>query len=185
MFITVIFSDLSNPEIEKSILVNPECPLGVFLEYIRTNVGLQKYDEFDLCPETGVLKNLNETSMFTNASTLMEDRETFFVVHIQRDADCVSYHLLLPRNHEIYNELSSKIKENACVCDSGLNLSGVTNLSGSKGSRSSTSKRGSKSLSSTGTKKSSSGSVKSGSSNNRRLSSAGSKEKRSGSNVKM
>ncbi|XP_030021113.2 uncharacterized protein LOC115440789 [Manduca sexta] len=123
MFIFVAYKDapeLSNLRrrsseidlsIEKTLLVNPNCPVRIMLEYIRKKCRLGIFTLFDLCDDTGTLKGLFNLPTYAYATDMFEHKKTYYVIVIRTESD--KRQSVLPQlNHEnrIYLELKAKVK---------------------------------------------------------------------------
>ncbi|KOB72461.1 Uncharacterized protein OBRU01_12192 [Operophtera brumata] len=55
---------------EKTLLVNPDCPVRIMLEYIRKKCNLGVFTNFDLCDENGSLMGLFNMDTYAYATDL-------------------------------------------------------------------------------------------------------------------
>nr|CAD7456946.1 unnamed protein product [Timema tahoe] len=108
-------------EKEKEILVNPNCPVRVMVDYIRSVMNESNLNqvtntdfEIDLCDENGSLKNLQEIPPWTNGieANLFTPRLTYIVVVFERDEEggLVKPMPLVARSSRQYNDLIAKIR---------------------------------------------------------------------------
>nr|CAD7447614.1 unnamed protein product [Timema bartmani] len=108
-------------EQEKEILVNPNCPVRVMVDYIRSVMNESNLNqvtntdfEIDLCDENGSLKNLQEIPPWTNGidANLFTPRLTYIVVVFERDEEggLVKPMPLVARSSRQYNDLIAKIR---------------------------------------------------------------------------
>lgn len=74
-------TDLS---VEKSLLVNPNCPVRIMLEYIRKNCRLGTFTQFDLCDDSGILKGLFNMPTYVYATDQFEHKKTYYVIVLKQ-----------------------------------------------------------------------------------------------------
>ncbi|XP_076287981.1 uncharacterized protein CXorf65 homolog isoform X2 [Lasioglossum baleicum] len=75
-------------EIEHVLLVNINCPLKLILNYIRSAVGLNETDEFDLCDEEHChLKNVSFYEPHASGLNIFQIDLTYLIVIFERDAN--------------------------------------------------------------------------------------------------
>ncbi|CAH2102989.1 unnamed protein product [Euphydryas editha] len=101
-------TDLS---IEKTLLVNPNSPVRIMLEYIRKKCRLGTFTQFDLCDENGILKGLFNMPTYVYATDQFEHKKTYYVIVLKQESD--KRLSVLPQiNHEnkIYMDLKTRVK---------------------------------------------------------------------------
>lgn len=74
-------TDLS---VEKSLLVNPNCPVRIMLEYIRKMCRLGTFTQFDLCDDSGILKGLFNMPTYVYATDQFEHKKTYYVIVLKQ-----------------------------------------------------------------------------------------------------
>lgn len=72
--------DTVDTSVEKSLLVNPYCPVRIMLEYIRKKCRLGTFTQFDLCDESGVLKGLFSLNTYAYATEEFEHKKVYYVI---------------------------------------------------------------------------------------------------------
>ncbi|CAG4989062.1 unnamed protein product [Colias eurytheme] len=101
-------TDLS---VEKTLLVNPNCPVRIMLEYIRKKCKFAIFTQFDLCDETGTLKGLFNMPTYAYATDQFEHKKTYYLIVIRMDNDRrISIYPQLNRENKMYEELKNKVK---------------------------------------------------------------------------
>ncbi|XP_072947884.1 uncharacterized protein [Epargyreus clarus] len=105
MFINVTYKDapeLSNfrrsssePDlsVEKMLLVNPNCPVRIMLEYIRKKCKLGIFSQFDLCDEAGGLMGLFNLPTYAYATEQFEHKKTYYIIILKElisSASCLT-----------------------------------------------------------------------------------------------
>ncbi|CAK1544371.1 unnamed protein product [Leptosia nina] len=101
-------TDLSE---EKTLLVNPDCPVRIMLEYIRKKCRLGIFTRFDLCDESGALKGLFNMPTYAYATDQFEHKRTYYLIVLKMEQD--KRMSVLPQlNHDNvrYEELKNKVK---------------------------------------------------------------------------
>ncbi|XP_046974198.1 uncharacterized protein LOC124540543 [Vanessa cardui] len=104
--------------VEKLLLVNPNCPVRIMLEYIRKKCRLGVFTHFDLCDENGILKGLFSMPTYVYATDQFEHKKTYYVIVIKQESD--KRLSVLPQiNHEnkIYLDLKTKLQKYLAVGD--------------------------------------------------------------------
>ncbi|KAG7212977.1 hypothetical protein KM043_002317 [Ampulex compressa] len=77
----------SNP-VDKEMLVNINCPIGLILRYIQDTVGLQDKCDYDLCDEVNYhLKKIALLDPYTRGTEVLEPGLTYIIIIYERDAD--------------------------------------------------------------------------------------------------
>ncbi|CAG4950584.1 unnamed protein product [Parnassius apollo] len=120
-------TDLST---EQTLLVNPDCHVRVMLEYIRKKCRLGIYTHFDLCDETGALKELFSLPAHTNVANLFEHRKTYYIIVLKQETD--KRLIVLPQlNHDnkIYSDLKAKVKRHLLSSESSHLVSSQSKIS--------------------------------------------------------
>lgn len=97
MFIFVMFKDApelsATPRrnssdidlaVEKTLLVNPKCPVRIMLEYIRKKCRLGSFTTFDLCDESGYLKGLFSLPTYAYATDLFCHKKIYYVIVVKQ-----------------------------------------------------------------------------------------------------
>ncbi|XP_059058420.1 uncharacterized protein LOC131851875 [Achroia grisella] len=101
-------ADLS---VEKTLLVNPNCPVRIMLEYIRKKCKLGIYTNFDLCDESGGLMGLFNLPSYAYATDQFAHKKTYYVIVIKQENEKrVSVLPQLNRENRIYLELKARVK---------------------------------------------------------------------------
>ncbi|CAG9796874.1 unnamed protein product [Diatraea saccharalis] len=124
MFITVVYKDApelshirrrsSEPDVslEKTLLVNPICPVRIMLEYIRKKCRLGSFTQFDLCDESGVLLDLFNLPTYAYATAQFEHKKTYYVIVVRTEADKrISVLPQLNHDNKMYEEIKSRVKK--------------------------------------------------------------------------
>ncbi|OWR49024.1 hypothetical protein KGM_202225 [Danaus plexippus plexippus] len=101
-----------DPSIEKVLLVNPNCPVRIMLEYIRKRCRLGKFTEFDLCDETGHLMGLFDMPTYVYTTDKFEHKRTYYIIIMKQEADRrISVLPQLNHENQIYMDLKTKVKK--------------------------------------------------------------------------
>lgn len=69
--------------VDKTLLVNPNCPVRIMLEYIRKKCRLGIFTQFDLCDESGALKGLFNLKTYAYATDQFEHKKTYYLIVIK------------------------------------------------------------------------------------------------------
>ncbi|XP_047036309.1 uncharacterized protein LOC124642021 [Helicoverpa zea] len=111
-------SEAMDSSVEKTLLVNPNCPVRIMLEYIRKKCRLGKFTQFDLCDEGGVLKGLFSLQTYAYATDQFEHKSTYYVIVLKIEPDR-RYSVLPQLNHEnrIYFDLKMRVKKYLMTAD--------------------------------------------------------------------
>ncbi|CAH0405578.1 unnamed protein product [Chilo suppressalis] len=123
MFINVLYKDApelshirrlsSEPDLsqEKILLVNPNCPVRIMLEYIRKKCRLGSFTQFDLCDESGVLLGLFNLPTYSYATAQFEHKKAYYVIVVRTETD-KRLSVLPQLNHEnrLYEDLKNRVK---------------------------------------------------------------------------
>uniref|UniRef100_A0A2A4JY97 Uncharacterized protein n=1 Tax=Heliothis virescens TaxID=7102 RepID=A0A2A4JY97_HELVI len=98
--------------VEKILLVNPNCPVRIMLEYIRKKCRLGIFTQFDLCDESGILKGLFSLQTYAYATDQFEHKNTYYVIVLKIESD-KRYTVLPQLNHEnrLYFDLRLRVKK--------------------------------------------------------------------------
>lgn len=75
-----LLSDDEDQSIENVLLVNPNCYVRVMLEFIRKKCRLTATTTYDLCEESGGLKNLFAYPTFAYATDRFEHKKTYYLI---------------------------------------------------------------------------------------------------------
>ncbi|CAH0592124.1 unnamed protein product [Chrysodeixis includens] len=123
MFIFIAYKDapeLSNRRrsseldisVDKTLLVNPDCPVRIMLEYIRKKCRLGIYTHFDLCDESGMLKGLFQLKTYEYATDQFEHKKTYYLIVIKHEPD-KRFSVLpqLNQEHKMYLELKARVRK--------------------------------------------------------------------------
>ncbi|XP_026746718.1 uncharacterized protein CXorf65-like [Trichoplusia ni] len=97
--------------VDKTLLVNPDCPVRIMLEYIRKKCRLGIYTQFDLCDDTGALKGLFSLKTYAYATDQFEHKKTYYLIVIKHEMD--RHYSILPQlnqEHKMYVELKARVK---------------------------------------------------------------------------
>ncbi|XP_049876583.1 uncharacterized protein LOC126374153 [Pectinophora gossypiella] len=97
---------------EKTLLVNPNCPVRIMLEFIRKKCRLAITTQFDLCDESGVMKNLFSYPTFQYVTQQFEHKKIYYLIVIKVETDkMISVLPQLSRDNKLYVELQTKVKK--------------------------------------------------------------------------
>lgn len=77
-------SDAVDLSVEKTLLVNPKCPVRIILEYIRKRCRLGTFTTFDLCDDTGVLMGLFGLPTYVYATDRFVPKKTYYIVVLKQ-----------------------------------------------------------------------------------------------------
>ncbi|XP_072947893.1 uncharacterized protein [Epargyreus clarus] len=123
MFINVTYKDapeLSNfrrsssePDlsVEKMLLVNPNCPVRIMLEYIRKKCKLGIFSQFDLCDEAGGLMGLFNLPTYAYATEQFEHKKTYYIIILKEESDRrLSVLPQLNHDNDLYLNLKNRVK---------------------------------------------------------------------------
>lgn len=66
--------------VEKTLLVNPVCPVRIILEYIRKQCRLGIFTHFDLADDNGCLMGLFNLPTYAYATDQFEHKRTYFII---------------------------------------------------------------------------------------------------------
>nr|XP_014348632.1 PREDICTED: uncharacterized protein CXorf65 homolog isoform X2 [Latimeria chalumnae] len=80
MFVTIIHTD------NQQFLANANCPIVLFLYYLRTKLDLPPTEVIDVCDDKGSLKLLWLKNSQDNASKLLSARGTYYICQVERSA---------------------------------------------------------------------------------------------------
>ncbi|KAL0901980.1 hypothetical protein ABMA27_007117 [Loxostege sticticalis] len=98
--------------LEKTLLVNPNCPIRIMLEYIRKKCKLGSFTQFDLCDESGGLMGLFNMPTYAYATEQFEHKKTYYIIVLKTESD-KRLSVLPQLNHEnrIYIDLKNRVKK--------------------------------------------------------------------------
>ncbi|XP_061708297.1 uncharacterized protein LOC133518633 isoform X2 [Cydia pomonella] len=115
MFINVVYKDAPelstmsrrpsnepDPSQEKTLLVNPDCPVRIMLEYIRKQCKLGSFTAFDLCDDSGCLLGLFTLETYAYATDRFE--------HKKESDRRLSVLPQLNQENRFYEELKQRVK---------------------------------------------------------------------------
>ncbi|XP_026320118.1 uncharacterized protein LOC113230414 [Hyposmocoma kahamanoa] len=103
-------SDDEDLSIENVLLVNPNCYVRVMLEFIRKRCRLAATTVFDLCEESGNLKNLFSYPTYAYATDKFEHKKTYFLIVLKQESEKnVTVIPQLHRENKLCTELQTKI----------------------------------------------------------------------------
>ncbi|CAH2256781.1 jg10988 [Pararge aegeria aegeria] len=96
--------------VEKTLLVNPQCPVRIMLEYIRKRCRLGTFTTFDLCDETGVLMGLFNMPTYVYATDNFAHKKMYYIIVLKQEA-YKSTSVLPQLNHEnrFYEDLRNRV----------------------------------------------------------------------------
>nr|XP_014348633.1 PREDICTED: uncharacterized protein CXorf65 homolog isoform X3 [Latimeria chalumnae] len=77
MFVTIIHTD------NQQFLANANCPIVLFLYYLRTKLDLPPTEVIDVCDDKGSLKLLWLKNSQDNASKLLSARGTYYICQVE------------------------------------------------------------------------------------------------------
>ncbi|KAI5632864.1 putative interleukin 2 receptor, gamma chain domain-containing protein [Phthorimaea operculella] len=106
------FDDISQ---EKTLLVNPKCPVRVMLEFIRKQCKLAGQTYFDLCDDSGNLKGLFYFPTYSCADVHFDHKKTYYLIVLSKspaDGDLKSI-LVFPQvscDSKLYGDLQAKVR---------------------------------------------------------------------------
>ncbi|KAJ2940727.1 hypothetical protein O0L34_g14838 [Tuta absoluta] len=126
MFIFVVYKDppelsgfrrTSQVEVltqEKTLLVNPKCPIRVMLEFIRKQCKLAAQTYFDLCDDSGVLKCLFGYPTYTCAEAFFDHKKTYYLIVLSKapsepDGKACQVFPQVSCNSKLYVDLQVKV----------------------------------------------------------------------------
>ncbi|XP_063394792.1 uncharacterized protein LOC134679821 [Cydia fagiglandana] len=124
MFINVVYKDAPelspmsrrpssepDPSQEKTLLVNPDCPVRIMLEYIRKQCKLGSFTAFDLCDESGRLLGLFNLETYEYATDWFEHKKIYYIIVLRLETD--RQLTILPQlnqENRFYEELKQRVK---------------------------------------------------------------------------
>ncbi|XP_013191953.1 uncharacterized protein CXorf65-like [Amyelois transitella] len=96
---------------EKVLLVNPNCPVRVMLEYIRKSCKLASFTVFDLCDETGCLMGLFSLPTYAYATERFVHKKVYYLIVMRQDGDKRASVLpQLNRENKLYQDIKARVK---------------------------------------------------------------------------
>ncbi|XP_063357978.1 uncharacterized protein LOC134647554 [Cydia amplana] len=124
MFINVVYKDAPelstvprrpsnepDPSQEKTLLVNPDCPVRIMLEYIRKQCKLGSFTAFDLCDESGRLLGLFNMETYAYATGRFEHKKVYYIIVLKAESDRLLTILpQLNKENRFYEELKQRVK---------------------------------------------------------------------------
>ncbi|XP_063617118.1 uncharacterized protein LOC134790213 [Cydia splendana] len=124
MFINVVYKDAPelslmsrrssnepDPSQEKTLLVNPDCPVRIMLEYIRKKCKLGSFTAFDLCDDSGRLLGLFNLETYAYATDRFEHKKIYYIIVLRSETD--RQLIVLPQlnqENRFYEELKQRVK---------------------------------------------------------------------------
>lgn len=64
----------------KELIVNPNCPTRILLDYVCEQLQIDKDAEMDFCDETGRLANIKTLKNWEYATAKLQPRSTYIVI---------------------------------------------------------------------------------------------------------
>ncbi|KAF7265494.1 uncharacterized protein LOC143206539 [Rhynchophorus ferrugineus] len=64
----------------KTLLINPNCPIGIIKDYLQNQLLIPDDQPFDLCTEKGKQIKLNEISVIESGLEILKEREIYYVI---------------------------------------------------------------------------------------------------------
>ncbi|XP_024946490.1 uncharacterized protein LOC107274218 isoform X3 [Cephus cinctus] len=101
--------------IEKEMLVNINCSIGIIIDYIREIAQLDEKVEFDLCDEiTYQLKNVYSFRPYVSGLMILRPNLTYLIVILQRDSSgqiLNAVPIVPERSTKSINDIVAKIRK--------------------------------------------------------------------------
>ncbi|KAG5876195.1 hypothetical protein JTB14_001938 [Gonioctena quinquepunctata] len=96
----------------KHLIINPDCFLGIILEYIYKEVGIpvEKRALFDIASEKGKLLKVNEHAPDTNGQQIFTEKMTYYIVCCE---DNQFIPVLSPSSKELEEVMTSRRKRSS------------------------------------------------------------------------
>lgn len=71
----------------KKMLFNPNCPIQLLLEYLCTEIGLDRSLDFDLCDmSTGETVNIKEMHLWSYATNILKAQQSYVFIVFEKDS---------------------------------------------------------------------------------------------------
>ncbi|KAK5649527.1 hypothetical protein RI129_000556 [Pyrocoelia pectoralis] len=101
-------------EENKELLINPNCPVQILLDYIYEKIGIDKTIEYDICEvDTAELLNIKDLSPTSYATAVMKPKQTYVLVSVERDqcGQVLGYEPLLGKQTKLWSDVVVRIKK--------------------------------------------------------------------------
>ncbi|XP_022822119.1 uncharacterized protein LOC111353358 [Spodoptera litura] len=104
-------SEVIDSSVEKTLLVNPVCPVRIIIEYIRKHCRLGIFTQFDLADENGCLMRLFHQPTYAYVTDQFEHKSTYFIIVFKETEKKVDVLPQLSYDNRLHFDLKMKVRK--------------------------------------------------------------------------